>query len=861
MILALRRHLPRAGHGSIVRISGNVGALIAVFLFTGLVPVLGAAVVASGDSFIETWNRTDLPVANGAVSRTWIWGDQLTAVVTEDYAEAPGGIRQVQYFDKSRMEINDPDGDRESPWYVTNGLLVVELITGRMQVGDDDFNDFPPSEANVAGDQDIGSTVEYHYLARYLDAPARTEGELIVESIGSLGALHRDDRLAELGATAGYYDPVTRHTIATPFWEFMTSVGTVWDGSGYTTAPLFEHPYFATGHPITEAYWTNTTVAGTHRTVLFQCFERRCLTYTPDNPPGWQVEAGNVGQHYLEWHTEMLGRVGDGGYAYSGTVTEDGFATGAATIPQRPGQVAIADDGTMFLIDAGTQELLIYGPSGELVARRGFEPYGRPQAITLDAEDTVLLYTSAGGFHRIDTAGNLLAQFAEEPGVVPGTKALAGGFDVDEFGNFYYADVQNNLVLVRKFNARGDLIGLIEAPTFDAPNGVAVAPDGKLYVSTYQSNILLTFLPTGAYAGTFEADGCVVVTYVSVDREGNVLSACEDAVLKQAPDGSRLAVWGGPGDAEGRFAGIAGIAVDREGRIYVSDAGNERVQVFDGGGVYLYSLPAPPQRVIEAANVDVDASGRMVVSGDFYSSFAAVRVLDSEGQVLHEWTPVAGGYATDVALGVDDAVYLLYQDAVGVYALDGTHLSSLALVPGEHVRGELWAIDVDAAGNVYMLDSGLIRRDEANVPSAIVKYGPDGGFIARWETVRSAFGADVNYYDMALDGASLFIATYEGLKRLDAASGAVLEHWPDATGMHVDVDASGNVYLGRGPDYGDIYRPWIRKFAPDGAELAAWGVTGPGEGRINDNMSALAVAPDGIVYAIDYRRVQRFSTE
>src|SRR5207302_953615 len=26
-----------------------------------------------------------------------------------------------------------------------------------------------------------------------------------------------------------------------------------------------------------------------------------CLTYTPDNPAGWQVEAGNVGLHYYEW--------------------------------------------------------------------------------------------------------------------------------------------------------------------------------------------------------------------------------------------------------------------------------------------------------------------------------------------------------------------------------------------------------------------------------------------------------------------------------------------------------------------------------------------------------------------------------
>jgi len=37
------------------------------------------------------------------------------------------------------------------------------------------------------------------------------------------------------------------------------------------------------------------------RQVLVQVFERRVLTYTPANPSGWQVEAGNVGQHYYTW--------------------------------------------------------------------------------------------------------------------------------------------------------------------------------------------------------------------------------------------------------------------------------------------------------------------------------------------------------------------------------------------------------------------------------------------------------------------------------------------------------------------------------------------------------------------------------
>ena len=55
----------------------------------------------------------------------------------EPYAQGASGMRLVQYFDKSRMEINNPTGDKNNPFYVTNGLLTVELITGKMQVGDD----------------------------------------------------------------------------------------------------------------------------------------------------------------------------------------------------------------------------------------------------------------------------------------------------------------------------------------------------------------------------------------------------------------------------------------------------------------------------------------------------------------------------------------------------------------------------------------------------------------------------------------------------------------------------------------------------------------------------------------------------
>ena len=58
---------------------------------------------------------------------------------------------------------------------------------------------------------------------------------------------------------------------------------------------------FVFGRPISEPFWVTTKVAGTVQTVLVQMFERRVLTYTPTNSTAFQVEMGNVGQHYFKW--------------------------------------------------------------------------------------------------------------------------------------------------------------------------------------------------------------------------------------------------------------------------------------------------------------------------------------------------------------------------------------------------------------------------------------------------------------------------------------------------------------------------------------------------------------------------------
>ncbi|HEX5166869.1 MAG TPA: hypothetical protein VFV93_15800 [Thermomicrobiales bacterium] len=298
----------------------QIAAMLAIVASVVAIPWVGAQ-TGSADAFQRTWARTDKPVNDHQVDRTWMWGPQETAIeTTEPYAEAPGGQRTVVYYDKSRMEDNSYRGS--DPWDVTNGLLVVELITGQMQTGDDTFVPRDPAGVNVAGDPNQTNPITYALLADLLDAPAATAGSAITArgTVTDSGiAIADDPSLAGKGVTAAWYVPDTDHTVASPFWTFMNSSGIVYEGDAFTTEALFENPFYATGFPITEAFWANVTVNGTAKDVLLQCFERRCLTYTPDNAPGWQVEAGNVGLHYYEWRHGEEG----GGQTPSPTPTPD----------------------------------------------------------------------------------------------------------------------------------------------------------------------------------------------------------------------------------------------------------------------------------------------------------------------------------------------------------------------------------------------------------------------------------------------------------------------------------------------------------------------------------------------------------
>lgn len=242
-------------------------------------PPPGGAQAFADPAFQQLWAKTD---ANPS-GHSYIWGPApFTGGLMEEYKDAPGGKRTVQYFDKARMEL----GANGS---VTAGLLSVELITGRQQNGDATFVPRDPAHVTVAGDPD-NPFPTYADLAKLQGAEQDNSGSSapiakMVNADGTAGtyAPAMSDTLAK---TTGY-DAATKHNIPKAFFDFRNSP----DLGGIQ----------AIGLAITEPVWANVKVGGKTVPVLVQAFERRVLTYTPDNPILFRVEYGNIGRAYYAW--------------------------------------------------------------------------------------------------------------------------------------------------------------------------------------------------------------------------------------------------------------------------------------------------------------------------------------------------------------------------------------------------------------------------------------------------------------------------------------------------------------------------------------------------------------------------------
>ncbi len=171
--------------------------------------------------------------------------------------------------------------------------------------------------------------------------------------------------------------------------------------------------------------------------------------------------------------------------------------------------------------------------------------------------------------------GEVLANFGG------GIMMTPHGIHVDEQGNVWVTDFAGNADgtkghQVHKFSPQGDLLMSLgtagqagSGPNqFNQPNDVIVGADGSIFV-----------------ADGHNGQG---MTSNAAMEEGRAAGSTA-RIIKFSADGTRIKEWGQIGVRHGEFRTPHALEFDSQGRLWVADRGNHRIEIFDQDGNYLDS--------------------------------------------------------------------------------------------------------------------------------------------------------------------------------------------------------------------------------------------------------------------------------
>lgn len=236
----------------------------------------------------------------------------------------------------------------------------------------------------------------------------------------------------------------------------------------------------------------------------------------------------------------------------------------------------------------------------------------------------------AGGFKRL-----LLGP--EPPSAVALKKPY--GVAASDDGRIYVTDTGSATVFA--FDpARREVrqLGVEGRVHFRVPTGIAVDGAGRVFVADSGLAAIYCFDAAGKPVMSLGGKELQSPAGLAIDRARHRLYAADSRghrILSWDIDSGRfVAAWGTRGGGDGQFNYPTNLAVDKAGRVYVTDTGNFRVAILDADGRFVRAFGDAGDAMghfHRPKGIGVDSAGHVYVSDAAFNNY---QIFDDTGQLL-----------------------------------------------------------------------------------------------------------------------------------------------------------------------------------------------------------------------------------
>ncbi len=466
------------------------------------------------------------------------------------------------------------------------------------------------------------------------------------------------------------------------------------------------------------------------------------------------------------------------------------------------GEVLVADSGnhTIRRLSRDGAVTTIAGSPGVRGTASGTGAAARfsyPTGLTADASGNVYIADASNDCIRRLTPAGAVSTFAGSPdvrGSANGTGTTARfyspfGVAYAPDGNLYVADTLNHTI--RRITPSqavsnhagpgggfGNINGTGSAARFNYPQNLAIDEDGILYVADWRNNAVRRITPGGAVTTALSAPsphGIAVgggVLAVS-NRSTHVIRA----VILDSPGFVDIGLAGQSGATDGPYASVLfnqphGLAIDDRGRLLIADTGNHSIRFMysDGEGLRVITLAGLSGSSGSANGIFTDARFNLP-RGLTVDHGANIYVADSGNHTIRKITPQL-------------AVTTVAGSAGNPGAVNGTGAAARFSAPN--------AIAVDAAGNLYVADTGnhAIRRITPDGVVTALGGAPGAWGFAEGTGTAARFDEPTG---IAIDAAGVLYVVSSGanvIMRGALDSPPVITAQPQATVVAIDATLS-----------------------------------------------------------------------